>query len=169
MSKKEKKYKTTNNKKQSDFVHFRLQEPYLSELIKLAEKKGKSHTMVAKEIICSFFDSIKEKKKDKGKKNIQLKFTKNVMALLEYFIQKHGIEDYSVAFNYLLLRGMLLELRLAEVDNINISEVWNEMIKFKSMIKNSYIKKLATQRIERIQKENKAHVKLLSKYTDSDS
>ena len=166
MAKKGEKTKSTNNKKHPDLINFRLKEPYLSELIKLAEKEGKSHTMMAKEIICSFFDSVNNKNKEKGKKNIQLKFTKNVMEILEHFMQKHGIEDYSVAFNYLLLRGMLLEVRLAEVDNINVSEVWDEMIKFKRMIKNSYIKKLATQRIERLQEANKAQIEALSKYTD---
>jgi len=166
MPKKGEKSKSRNNKKHPDLINFRLKEPYLSELIKLAEKEGKSHTMMAKEIICSFFDNIKEKRKDKGKKNVQLKFTKNVMAILTYFMKKHGIEDYNVAFNYLLLRGMLLEIKLAEVDSINVSEVWEEMIKFKRMIKSSYIKKLATQRIERIQEANKAQVEALSKYID---
>lgn len=164
MGKKRSKFKPLDNRKHPDLITFRLNEPYLSELAEIAKKKKKSYTMMAKEIVCSFLDSIKKKKDKSENKNVQLKFTKNVMTILNYFMQKHGIKDYNVAFNYLLLRGMLLEVRLAEVDSININEVWNELIKFKKMIKNSYIKKLATQRIERIQEANKAQIEALSKY-----
>lgn len=106
---------------------------------------------------------IETKKECKSDGN-QLKITRNVMTLLQNFIRKYGIEDLNVAINYLLLRGVLIELKLSEIKNISATEVCDELIEFKRLIKKSYISKLATQRIERLQKENKAQEEALSKY-----
>lgn len=164
MAKKRGKFKPLDSRKHPDLITFRLNEPYLSKLAEVAKKNRKSYTIMAKEIVCSFIDNIISKENESKSDNVQLRFTKNVMAILKHFIQKHGIEDYNIALNYLLLRGALLDVKLPEVNGVNVNEVWNEMINLKKVIKRAYIKKLATQRIERLQEENKAQAEALSRF-----
>lgn len=106
---------------------------------------------------------VETRKEDKGNGN-QIKFTRNVMSLFQYFVRKYGIEDLNVAINYIMLRGLLLEVKATEVDTVSPVEIWSEMVDLKNRIKRFHIRKLAKQRIERLQEESKAQEEALTKY-----
>ena len=164
MAKKKNGFKPLTNRKHPDIITFRLNDLYLSKLSEFAKRRKKSYTMTAKEILCSFLDSIGEDKKKSDNKNTQMKFTKNIMTLLKHFMSKYGLEDYNIAFNYLLLRALLLELKVDKYDDVNAIDVWKEQINLKEIIKKSYIKKLARQNMQRLQEKNDADMAMLSQY-----
>jgi len=164
MAKKKNGFKSPTNRKHPDIITFRLNDTYLSKLAEFAKRRKKSYTITAKEILCSFLDSIDGDKNKSDKKNTQMKLTKNIMTLLNHFMSKYGLDDYNLAFNYLLMRALLLELKADKYDDVNVIDVWEEQINLKKLIKQSYIKKLARRNMQRLQEKNNAEMEMLSQY-----
>ena len=164
MAKKKNGFKPPTNRKHPDIITFRLNDTYLSKLAEFAKRRKKSYTITAKEILCSFLDSIDGDKNKSDKKNTQMKLTKNIMTLLNHFMSKYGLDDYNLAFNYLLMRALLLELKADKYDDVNVIDVWEEQINLKKLIKQSYIKKLARRNMQRLQEKNNAEMEMLSQY-----
>ena len=73
-------------------------------------------------------------------------------------------DSYNLAFNYLLMRALLLELKADKYDDVNVIDVWEEQINLKKLIKQSYIKKLARRNMQRLQEKNNAEMEMLSQY-----
>lgn len=107
-----------------------------------------------------------EKPSDNNSSSIQLKFTENISKLLKHFINKYGIKDFNVAVNYLLIRGLLLDIKISEVDGVKANEIIDDLVNLKEKIKKYYYNKLAEDRIRKIKEEKEAKIEALSKFAE---
>jgi len=98
-------------------------------------------------------------------KSIEIK--EDIVKLIDYFINKYGIKDYNVAINYLLIRGLLIELNLSKIGFHDTNKILNELNNLKKRIRRAYIKKLAKQKIKKIEEESKRELENLSEILNS--